>query len=161
MKADHTNSHIEDFTQEWSFQDNSVDFIHARWLVGAISDWTEFFLQAYRVLKPGGWIETFECNGFFECDDDTMTDETALRKWGYFFREGPRALGSKVSFSVVKDGLQRKGLEEANFTRITENPLKVYHQHCFLFTSSYVAGTRGSHCSRSRHPSGPGILSSS
>lgn len=93
--------------------------------MGTISDWGELFKQAYRVLKPGGWIETFECNGFYESDDGTLTDKTSLSKWGYFFREGALKLGSTASFSVVRDGLQVKGLEEANFTRITENHIKV------------------------------------
>jgi SAM-dependent methyltransferase len=118
-------SEIDDYTQEWTFKDNSLDFVHLRWLVGTISDWAELFRQAYRVLKPGGFIETFECNGFYESDDGTLTDDTALSKWGYFFREGALALGSKASFSVVKDRLQVKGLEEANFVRITEHHIKV------------------------------------
>ncbi|KAL2211586.1 S-adenosyl-L-methionine-dependent methyltransferase [Sarocladium strictum] len=116
---------IDDYTQEWTFQDNSLDFVHLRWLVGTISDWGALFKQAYRVLKPGGWIETLECNGYYESDDGTMTDKTALSKWGYFFREGALALGSTASFSVVKDELQVKGLKEANFTRITENHIKI------------------------------------
>ena len=119
------NSEIDDYTREWTFEDNSFDYVHLRWLVGTIEDWTELFRQAYRVLKPGGFIETFECNGFYESDDGTMTDETHLSRWGYFFREGALAIGSKASFSVVQDGLQVKGLEEAGFTRITENHVKV------------------------------------
>lgn len=119
------NSQIDDYTQEWTFEDNSLDYVHLRWLVGTISDWTELFRQAYRVLKPGGYIESFECNGFYESDDGTLTEETHLNKWGYFFREGARAMGSKVSFSVVQDNLQVKGLEEAGFTRITEHHVKV------------------------------------
>lgn len=54
-----------------------------------------------------------------------MTEDTALAKWGYFFREGAIALGSKASFQVVKDKLQVQGLQEANFSRITENHIKV------------------------------------
>ncbi|KAH8174647.1 methyltransferase domain-containing protein [Sarocladium implicatum] len=116
---------IDDYTQPWTFEDNSLDYVHLRWLVGTITDWTELFRQAYRVLKPGGWIETFEANGFYESDDGTLTDKTALSKWGYFFREGAKALGSKASFEVVKEGLQVKGLNEAGFQRITENHYKI------------------------------------
>lgn len=126
-RANYTNenSEIDDYTQEWTFEDNSFDYVHLRWLVGTIEDWAELFRQAYRVLKPGGFIETFECNGFYQSDDGTMTDDTHLSRWGYFFREGALAIGSKASFSVVQDGLQVKGLEEAGFTRITENHIKV------------------------------------
>lgn len=130
-------SEIDDYTQEWTFQDNSLDFVHLRWLVGTISDWGALFKQAYRVLKPGGWIETLECNGYYESDDGTMTDKTALSKWGYFFREGALALGSTASFSVVKDELQVKGLKEANFTRITENHIKVSTSFLYLLAPTY------------------------
>ena len=107
-----------------------LDFVHLRWLVGTIADWGELFCHAYRVLKPGGWIETFDCNGFFESDDGTITDTTALSQWGYFLREGALKLGSKASFNVIRDELQVKGLEEANFQRITENPIKV--SFCYI-----------------------------
>lgn len=140
--ANDGKSEIDDYTQEWTFKDNSLDFVHLRWLVGTISDWGELFRQAYRVLKPGGWIETFECNGFYESDDGTLTDKTALDKWGYFFREGALKLGSTASFSVVKDSLQVKGLEEARFSRITENHIKVMNPerlyHCVTLTIRQV-----------------------
>jgi SAM-dependent methyltransferase len=116
---------IDDFNQIWTREDSSLDFVHLRWVVGTITDWTELFRQAYRVLKPGGWIETFDCNGFPESDDGTLTEETALHTWGYLIREGAKALGSKASFSAVQEGLQVKGLTEANFTRITEHPMKI------------------------------------
>ena len=117
-------SEIDDYTQPWTFEDNSLDYVHLRWLVGTITDWTELFRQAYRVLKPGGWIETFEANGFYESDDGTLTDKTALSKWGTFFEKGSEALGSKASFTVVRDHLQTKGLNEAGFQRVTENYYK-------------------------------------
>jgi len=28
-------------------------------MIGGITDWAELFKQAYRMLRPGGWIETF------------------------------------------------------------------------------------------------------
>lgn len=124
-RADWNTSEIDDFTQPWTREDNSLDYIHLRWICGTVTDWTELFRQAYRVLKPGGWIESFDCNGFPESDDGTLTEDTALYKWGYLIREGAKALGSRASFAVVQDGLQVQGLKEAGFTNITENPVKV------------------------------------
>ena len=118
-------SEIDDYTQDWTRQDNSLDFVHLRWVVGTITDWAELFRQAYRTLKPGGWIETFDCNGFPESDDGTLTEDTALFKWGTLIQDGSRALGSKASFACVAEGLQAKGLKEAGFTSINEVPIKV------------------------------------
>lgn len=116
---------IDDFTQEWTFAEGSIDYVHMRWLIGCVTDWTALFKQAYRALKPGGWIESFECNGFFESDDGTVTDKTASGQWGVIFREGAKKLGSAASFAVVRDSVQRKSLEEAGFVKIQEKPLKV------------------------------------
>ncbi|TPX08636.1 uncharacterized protein E0L32_009825 [Thyridium curvatum] len=115
---------IDDFTQEWTFADNSLDYVHFRWLVGTVTDWAALFKQAYKALKPGGWIESFECNGYFESEDDTVTDKTAAAQWGYIFREGSKKMGSTASFTVVRDGLQKKALEEAGFTNIQQQPLR-------------------------------------
>ena len=106
-----------------------------RWLIGTVSDWTQLFRQAWRVLKPGGWIESFECNGFFESDDGTLTEKTALNQWGIFFREGASALGSKASFSVVRDEVQMKALKEVGFQNLGEHPIKV-SSPCFFFLFS-------------------------
>ena len=129
-------SQIDDFTQEWTFPDNSLDYVHLRWLIGCVTDWTSLFQQAYRSLKPGGWIETFECNGFFESDDGTVTEKTAAAQWGFLFREGAKKLGSTASFTVVRDGVQKKSLEEAGFMNIQEQPFKV-GCHCCYPTSHH------------------------
>lgn len=118
-------SQIDDFTLEWTFKENSLDFVHTRWLIGSVTDWTALFEQAFRALKPGGWIESFECNGFFESEDDTVPEKSAIAQWGVIFREGAKTLGSTASFSVVRDGTQKKAAEEAGFVDIQEKPVKV------------------------------------
>lgn len=119
------DSQIDDFTQEWTFPESSLDYVHLRWLIGCVTDWTSLFQQAFRSLKPGGWIETFECNGFFESDDGTVTEKTASAQWGILFREGAKKLGSTASFTVVRDGVQTKSLQEAGFSHIQEQSFKV------------------------------------
>lgn len=96
-----------------------------RWLIGCVTDWTALFQQAYKTLKPGGWIESFECNGFFESDDNTLPEKSALAQWGVLFREGAKKLGSAASFSVVRDEVQRKSLKEAGFVNVQEKLIKV------------------------------------
>ncbi|CAI4217644.1 unnamed protein product [Parascedosporium putredinis] len=53
---------IEDCTREWTFPAGTVDFVHIRYLLGSVLDWTEFFKQAYKVLKPGGYLESYEAS---------------------------------------------------------------------------------------------------
>lgn len=109
---------IDDCTQEWTFPVDSVDYVHMRWLVGSIVDWTALFKQAYNCLKPGGYIESYEAMPKMESDDGTVHEKSAMNQWGKFFAEGGRKIGR--TFTVVNDGVQRKAMEEAGFVDIEE-----------------------------------------
>ncbi|KAF5025563.1 hypothetical protein F66182_2371 [Fusarium sp. NRRL 66182] len=62
---------IDDCTQAWTFQPNSLDYVHMRWLIGSIADWTALFKEAYKSLKPGGYVESYEPSSCTESDDGT------------------------------------------------------------------------------------------
>ncbi|KAK5991919.1 Methyltransferase [Cladobotryum mycophilum] len=114
---------IEDFTQEWTFKHESVDFIHTRWLLGSVGDWDEFYRQAYRTLKPGGWFEGLETSAIMTSDDGSVTETCAMGQWGKFFIEGGKKIGR--SFTIVEDGTQRKSMEAAGFVDIQEYDFKM------------------------------------
>ncbi|KAK1767868.1 S-adenosyl-L-methionine-dependent methyltransferase [Phialemonium atrogriseum] len=114
---------IDDCTQkEWAFPRDSLDYVHMRWLVGSIVDWTALFKHAYNSLKPGGFIESHEASPYIVSDDGSIHETSAMNQWGKFFVEGGRKMGR--SFTVVKDGTQRKAMEEAGFVDIEEANLK-------------------------------------
>lgn len=94
-----------------------------RFLVGSIVDWDALFAQAYRALKPGGWIESHEASPVIRSDDGTVKDKSAMQQWGPIFLKGGAAIGR--SFAVLEDNLQRKGMEAAGFTDIQESNHKV------------------------------------
>lgn len=125
-----SDSQIDDCTQDWSFPENSVDYVHIRWLFGSIKDWTALFKQAYKCLKPGGYLESHEASVQFRSDDGTVHDRTAMGQFGKFFVEGGKAMGR--SMTVVEDGVQRRAIEEAGFRDINEqnykNPLGTWPQ---------------------------------
>ncbi|ROW04553.1 hypothetical protein VMCG_05035 [Cytospora schulzeri] len=109
---------IEDCTSEWTFNPNTFDYIHMRYLVGSVIDWTALFKEAYAALKPGAWLESFEGSPHMISDDGTVSDKSAISQWGKFFEEGGKTLGR--SFMVVDEGVQRKAMEEAGFVDIQE-----------------------------------------
>ncbi|KAF5227093.1 hypothetical protein FANTH_14875 [Fusarium anthophilum] len=111
-------SEIEDCTQQWTFPSESFDYVHLRYLVGCIPDWTELFSQAYKTLKPGGWIESFEISPTAESDDGTVTYDSAMAQWGRIFIQASEKIGN--SFTVVDDKVQRPALQEAGFVDIHE-----------------------------------------
>jgi len=127
-------SEIEDCTQSWTFPTNHFDFIHIRGLVGSIDDWNALFQRAFACLKPGGWLESFELSPCWDSDDGTVTETSAMGQWGKIFIQGGKQFGR--TFTVIHDGLQRKGIEAAGFVDIQERNIKV--SFFFFFSPGFV-----------------------
>lgn len=73
---------IDDVTLPWTYRPNSFDFIHIREMFGSIVDWDEFYGQAFRTLKPGGWMEAAEHSVRPISDDGTITPHHIFNKYG-------------------------------------------------------------------------------
>ncbi|KAF5570670.1 methyltransferase [Fusarium phyllophilum] len=109
---------IEDFNQDWTFPPESFDYVHLRYLVGCVPNWDYLFEQAFKVLKPGGWVESFEASAIIESDDDSVKPDSALAQWGPIFIKASKTIGN--TFTVVGDNLQRPGIEKAEFTDVKQ-----------------------------------------
>ncbi|KAL7273375.1 hypothetical protein RUND412_003776 [Rhizina undulata] len=76
---------IDDLEQTWQFKENTFDFIHLRQMAGFIYDWPKLYRQAFKALKPGGWIEIQDFCDIFNCDDGTLPETSTLKdlakKW--------------------------------------------------------------------------------
>ncbi|KAK4447236.1 S-adenosyl-L-methionine-dependent methyltransferase [Podospora aff. communis PSN243] len=114
---------IEDCTQTWSFPDNSFDYVHIRWLVGSIPDWNALFAEAYRVLKPGGWLESLEPTDRIQGADGGIKPTDALGQWHQIFRAGGKIIGR--DFDVYERGLQRKAFEAAGFNEVHSKDITI------------------------------------
>ena len=128
---------VDDATQPWTWPDNSFDYVHIRFLNGALKDWPALFREAYRVCKPGGYVESGEFDPRYYCDDGTAADEDTIKVWNSVFEEGGKKLGH--SFTVIEDGLQETGIREAGFEDIKAFPFKV----CDLIALSFGADLLG------------------
>jgi SAM-dependent methyltransferase len=117
------NSEIEDCSQDWTYPPDSFDYVHLRYLVGCIPDWDKLFQEAYKVLKPGGWIETFEASPTIESDDGTVKPDSAMAQWAPIFIEASKKIGN--TFTVIADDIQRSGIEKAGFTDVKQWDSKV------------------------------------
>lgn len=126
------SSEIEDCTQEWTFPTNEFDYVHIRYLVGSIADWAALYKQAFRALKPGGYLESYEASPNVGTDDDTLPPKSATAQWGPLFIEGGKAIGR--SFTIVDEHVQRKAMEEAGFVDIQEKNIKVRALCYFLLS---------------------------
>jgi SAM-dependent methyltransferase len=71
---------IED-AEDWDRPPDHYDMIHMRWLAGSFRDWSFIYDCAYYSLKPGGWIEVLDFDGFDGLDffDDRFPPESPIR----------------------------------------------------------------------------------
>ncbi|KAF5984163.1 methyltransferase [Fusarium bulbicola] len=97
---------IEDCNDTWTFRPDSFDFVHMRFMLGSITDWTATFREAFTTCTPGGWVES----------------GSAMKRWGEVFEEGGQRAGR--SFSMIREDVQRKSMEEAGFVNIHVVDLK-------------------------------------
>ena len=124
------SSQIDDCDQPWTFDPGSIDFVHMRYLTGSTKDWYTLFGEAFRCIRPGGYLETFEAAGYFSSDDGSVKEDSAMAQWGKFFAEGGKIIGR--TFNMVDDGTQRDALERAGFVDIEEANFKVRPAHIIL-----------------------------
>ncbi|RTE84495.1 hypothetical protein BHE90_000860 [Fusarium euwallaceae] len=105
---------VDDATESWTWGDNHFDFIHIRYLFGAITDWHALFKEAYRCCAPGGWVESAEADVRLLSDDGTDELEPVLKVCDKMYEEGGKAMGRP--FFVGE--LQVEGMKEAGFVDI-------------------------------------------
>ena len=117
------SSEIEDCTQTWSYPDSSLDYVHIRWLIGSVPDWGALFAEAYRVLKPGGWLESVEPSDRIEGLSGAVKPTDALGQWHQLFRSGGKIIGR--DFDLYDRGTQKKAFEEAGFELIQSKNVMV------------------------------------
>ncbi|KAI0478381.1 S-adenosyl-L-methionine-dependent methyltransferase [Xylariaceae sp. FL0804] len=115
---------IDDCTLSWTWPANTFDFINGRYLFGGIKDWDHYYREAFRTLKPGGWMQTWECDCQFFSDDGTVPADSSMEVfWNYVFYN----FGDKTGCSMtpIRDDVQRKGMQAAGFVDITSKDYKL------------------------------------
>ncbi|OLN92127.1 Demethylmenaquinone methyltransferase 1 [Colletotrichum chlorophyti] len=84
---------VDDAEAEWLYADNSVDYVHLRNMAPFIKNWSKLLAEAYRVLKPGGWVEIQEMRWRFDCDDNTQGPDYSLTKMVEYFVQAAAKFG--------------------------------------------------------------------
>ncbi|KAL7267464.1 hypothetical protein RUND412_009951 [Rhizina undulata] len=72
---------VDDIEEPWQYQDNSFDYIHLRNMAGYVYDWQKLYKQAFKALKPGGWIEIQDFCDVFGSDDESVPSDCYLARW--------------------------------------------------------------------------------
>jgi len=106
---------IDDAEEEggWTWPDNEFDLIHFRYMCGAFADWRYIYKEAYKHLKPGGWIEVVDFDdhkglmGFFE-------EGSEVPRWLEAVNEGSERLGRPRTTEYLEVGFA----EELGFVEV-------------------------------------------
>ncbi|KKZ67550.1 hypothetical protein EMCG_06784 [[Emmonsia] crescens] len=89
---------IDDVEDEWGYENDPFDFIHARYLTGGVKNMPRLLEQSLACLKPGGWAEFQDWDAMVHSADGTskgtdierymLNTLAAFEKAGYITRPG-------------------------------------------------------------------------
>ncbi|KAK3314452.1 S-adenosyl-L-methionine-dependent methyltransferase [Apodospora peruviana] len=113
---------LDDASKEWTYPDNTFDYIHIRYMIGSFKDWQSVYREAYRCLKPGGWLEHFECSSSVLCDDGSIPEDSIFSEWKRVFHEAGEKLGQ--TFEVIDDDRYVGWMKEAGFKDVQSRTFK-------------------------------------
>jgi len=72
---------VDDIEDEWGYETQPFDFVHARFLAGAVADWPRLMQQVFNCTKAGGWAEFQDWNTFIYTRDDSIPPESAIARF--------------------------------------------------------------------------------
>ncbi|EHK23609.1 uncharacterized protein TRIVIDRAFT_190556 [Trichoderma virens Gv29-8] len=103
---------LDDIEQTWTWKADSADFIFSRDLILSVRNFPKLIDQAYRHLKPGGWIE-FQCHtGLLQCDDGTLPEDSTFRSWANLTKTACERYGTPVDDPTrFKQWFEQRGFE--------------------------------------------------
>ncbi|KAI9884801.1 MAG: hypothetical protein M1823_003412 [Watsoniomyces obsoletus] len=93
MGDEYPSAVLED---EWVPGDN-YDYIHCRYMCGAIRNWPALVRNCYKHLKPGGWVEFQDFDLLYRSDNESLRSEHQLLYWDKQFLEGVNRDGKDPS----------------------------------------------------------------
>ncbi|KPA38321.1 phosphoethanolamine n-methyltransferase 3 [Fusarium langsethiae] len=112
---------VDDIERIWTWREDSFDFIFSRDLLLAIRDWPALVDQTYTHLQPGGWVEFQAIVGVLGCDDDSIPEDSYLRKFSTMMEQGSSKFGASLT-----DPIKWRGwFEERGYTNVTERVFKL------------------------------------
>lgn len=99
----------------WTYPKTHFDFIHIRELFGCVADWDEFFGQAFKHTKPGGYVEVVEHIVWPVADDATINEDSFLTTWGKTVFGVEERFGK--SFTIWEES-KKKSIEKPGFVDV-------------------------------------------
>ncbi|EGE85185.2 UMTA, variant [Blastomyces dermatitidis ER-3] len=104
---------IDDVEDEWGYENDPFDFIHARYLTGGVKNMPRLLEQAFACLKPGGWAEFQDWDAMVQSADGT-TKGTSIER--YFTSTLP---AFEMAGYITRPGIYlEKWMKDAGFVNV-------------------------------------------
>ncbi|KAI9801235.1 MAG: hypothetical protein M1825_003509 [Sarcosagium campestre] len=111
---------VDDCEEPWTFP-GKFDFIHSRYLAGAIRDWPKLIKQMYEYTAPGGWVEFQDYDFQYYSEDGSVGPEEPVLRWDNEVIKGFKTIGCDPLI-----GPKLKGwAEEAGYVNVVSKRYKL------------------------------------
>ena len=116
---------IDDAQLDWTFKKDHFDFIHFRFLYGAIDDWAKLYRQTFEHTRPGGWFEHVEFDMETRSENPNISAERShiFTRWCDLFYAAGDKTGRTFKFGT--EGQMEKLAHETGFVDIVHEQWKV------------------------------------
>ncbi|RMD41190.1 hypothetical protein DV735_g3969, partial [Chaetothyriales sp. CBS 134920] len=112
---------VADMDDPWDM-DNRFDLVHTRNLHFNVKSWPKFYEEAFRSLRPGGWVENLEFDLEFQSDDNTLSPDGPTSRWCRLMTEGFTKVGSD---GRLYPELMKQQMADAGFINTQIIPIKM------------------------------------
>lgn len=113
---------IMDADETWTFN-QQFDLVHTRLMNGfSIKSWAFFYEQAFKVMRPGAWVENQEFDLNFTSDDGSMPADSAVQRWQTLWEEGIQNFGLT---GRCRPEIMKQKMEAAGFINCAIRPYKI------------------------------------
>ncbi|MCJ1250308.1 hypothetical protein MMC30_007534 [Trapelia coarctata] len=112
---------VDDIEAQWLYQPNSYDHIHVRFMFLAIRDFPKVLSQAFRTLKPGGYVELSELDLHPESYDNEYPPNSQILYWLELLKQA----AVKMGFDMLIARRFKQMMLDAGFVDVKEEIFEV------------------------------------
>jgi SAM-dependent methyltransferase len=111
---------VDDVELDWA-EPEPYDYIHCKYMAGAIKDWPRLVQQIYDNLKPGGWFEFVESANTLFSEDGSLKSGNPMVTMMNGLTEACEKIGRTMDPAPkMKDWIQQAG-----FKNVTQQTFKL------------------------------------
>ncbi|KAH6715690.1 S-adenosyl-L-methionine-dependent methyltransferase [Leptodontidium sp. MPI-SDFR-AT-0119] len=112
---------IDDAGLDWTFQENTFDYIHLRHMTGSFDNWPHVFEQAFKCTKPGGYIEHMDFDIRVVSDNGIVGPGHPMYEWSMRSIDAGEKMGRTFDIATKSKAL----IEAAGYVDVVETIIKI------------------------------------